>query len=150
MVSNFLTVSDVYTIALFSVPAMDDDELVTETILKNTDMLPSDEKMNGGVDGERKGRCVCLSVCTHAICTNQFLSGVHLVFTSTFGTLTDSQTHIHIHARVIYSPVYCTVCACKYVHVVVIDYRVEARRESTSASLINQKHHSGSAPVSDC
>ena len=63
MMSNSLTVGDVCTIVLFSVPAMDDDKLVTETILKNTDMLPSDEKMNGGVDGERKGRCV--SVCVY-------------------------------------------------------------------------------------
>ena len=50
-----------------------DDELVTETSLsrlpeaisKNTDVLPNGEKMNGGVDGERKGRCVCVSVCVH-------------------------------------------------------------------------------------
>ena len=50
-----------------------DDELVTETSLsllpeaisKNTDMLPSDEKMNGGVDGDRKGRCVQVFDCVH-------------------------------------------------------------------------------------
>ena len=89
---------------LFSVPAMD-DELVTETSLsrlpeaisKNTDVLPNGEKMNGGVDGERKGRCVCVCVClcAHMLYAQimQFLGGVHLVFTSTFGTLTASQTH---------------------------------------------------------
>ena len=67
---------------LSSVPVID-EELVTETslsllpekILKNTDMLPSSGKMNGGVDGDRKGVCMCLTVCTLAVCKNQSLDG---------------------------------------------------------------------------
>ena len=38
-------------------------------------MLPSSGKMNGGVDGDRKGVCMCLTVCTLAVCKNQFLDG---------------------------------------------------------------------------
>ena len=151
---------------LFSVPAKD-DELVTETSLsllpeaisKNTNVLPSGEKMNGGVDGERKGRCVCVCLCAHMLYAKimQFLSSVHLVFTSTVGMFTASQktynihTHVHTNMRVLSIQQFTVyVCACKYVHVVVVDYREEAQRESTSASLINQKHYSGSTPVSDC
>ena len=64
---------------LSGVPVID-EELDTETSLpeetsKNTDMLPSSGKMNGGVDGDRKGVCMCLTVCTLAVCKNQFLDG---------------------------------------------------------------------------
>ena len=43
---------------------------------------------------ERKG--VCMSLYTHAVCKNQFLSSVCLL-NITAGMLTDSQTHIHKH-----------------------------------------------------
>ena len=120
-------------------------------------MLLSSGKMNGAVDGERKGRCVHVSVC---LCVHMQKSVLLHCLPPRDTLLACSQTtkhtiHIYKHSCVICSAVYCTVCACKYVHVVV-DYRVEAdisQCKSTSHSfLINEKHHllsSGSTSVSD-
>ena len=97
----------------------------------------------------KEGVCMCFPVCTHAICTDQFLSSVHLVFTSTFGTLTARQaqttyTYTYINIHVLIGLLY-------YLYVILTDYRVEAQRECTSdSSLSNEKHHPGPAPVSDC
>ena len=97
----------------------------------------------------QEGVCMCFSVCTHAICANQFLSSVHLVFTSTYGTLTARLTHTtytYTNIHVLIGLLYCTVT-----NVILTDYRVEAQCERTSdSSLSNEKHHPGPAPVSDC
>ena len=97
--------------------------------------------MNGAVEGERKERCLHVFVYTCYMQKSVPQQCLPPKF-YTAGMLTNSQTHIHKHKYSCVIIQQFSVHACKYVHVVVVDYRVEVdvfQCESTSdSSLINE------------